>query len=356
MGTDGQLDGIVDLRSATVAEVDPTAHGATVGNQRVTGLDDWRPAPGRENTWAGAREEIELLTASAPAADSEAILAGRQTPVYFGSALTNQGVDMLLDGLTHYMPPPGPKTRTDGMDQPLDGPFSAQVFKVQANLDPRHRDRIAFLRVHSGTFTRGMSVFNSRTGRRLSLAHAHEMFGQEREIISEASPGDVVGVVNASGVLLGDTLADEPTLRYPPIPAFLPEHFAYVRNLDGRNYKRFQTALQQLDEEGVVRLLQPVSIDGERIVGAVGPLQLEVMSERMAGEFGCPVRVDAAAYEVARWIESDSVPLVPARRGVLLVSDGAGRHLVLFANRYALQSVEQALPDLELLTEPPEPA
>jgi peptide chain release factor 3 len=353
VGTDGQLDAIVDLPRRLVTEVDATAHRATVGEQRLTPANDWHPPAGREQAWATAREEIELVEADVAAANTEASLEGRLTPVYFGSALTNQGVDLLLEGLTRYMPPPRPKGLADGAAQPLDGQFSAQVFKVQANLDPRHRDRIAFLRVHSGTFERGMTVYNSRTGRRVSLAHAHEMFGQERETINDASPGDVVGVVNALGVLLGDTLAEQPALRYPPIPAFLPEHFAYVRNLDGKRYKRFHSSLQQLDEEGVIRLLEPVAVDGERIVGVVGPLQLEVASERLATEFDCPVRVDIASYELARWIAADGVALVPSRRGVLVVRDTAGRHLVLFGSRFALERLQQDEPNLELLTEPP---
>ena len=353
VGTDGQLDAIVDLRNSSVAEIDSTAHGATIGTQRLTALDDWRPPAGREKAWQAAQEEIELVQHSAPRADPEAVRAGRLTPVYFGSALTNQGIDVLLDGLTRYMPPPGTMRSLDGREHPLEGRFGAQVFKVQANLDPRHRDRVAFLRVHNGAFARGMSVFNTRTGRRLSLAHSHEMFGQERETISRAGPGDVVGIVNASGVLLGDTLAEDPALRYPPIPAFLPEHFAYLRNLDGKRYKSFHSGLRQLDEEGVVRLLRPVSVDGEPVVGVVGPLQLEVTAERMASEFGCPVRVDTAPYELARWIAQDAVPVVPVRRGVLTVVDSAGRHLVLFSNRFTLENVRQAKPDLDLLTEPP---
>jgi peptide chain release factor 3 len=353
VGTDGQLDAIVDLPRRTVTEAHATAHGATVGEQRLTPADEWRPAPGREQAWAAAQEEIELVETGTPAPDSDSAFDGRLTPVYFGSALTNQGVDLLLEGLTRFMPPPRAKELASGTPQSIDGPFSAQVFKVQANLDPRHRDRIAFLRVHSGTFERGMTVFNTRTGRRISLAHAHEMFGQERVTLDEASPGDVVGVVNASGVLLGDTLAEQATLRFPPIPAFLPEHFAYVRNLDGKRYKRFHSSLQQLDEEGVIRLLEPVSVDGERIVGVVGPLQLEVTVERMANEFDCPVRADLASYELARWIEPGAIPHVPSRRGVLVVSDTAGRHLVLFGSRFALERLQQDVPNLELLTEPP---
>ncbi|HUG48809.1 MAG TPA: peptide chain release factor 3 [Candidatus Limnocylindria bacterium] len=353
VGTDGQLDAIVDLSTEAVAEVDATAHGATIGEQRLTPVAAWQPAPGREKAWQDALEEIELVRHGTPSPSPADVHAGRLTPVFFGSALTNQGINSLLDGLTRYMPSPQPLTSADGREQPLDGPFSAQVFKVQANLDPRHRDRVAFLRVHSGSFARGMSVYNSRTGRRVSLAHAHEMFGQERETISEAGPGDVVGVVNASGVLLGDTLAEDPATRFPPIPAFLPEHFAYLRNLDGKRYKRFHAGLQQLDEEGVIRLLEPVAVDGERVVGVVGPLQLEVTAERMATEFDCPVRVDMAPYELARWISDDTVPSLPTRRGVLTVRDGAGRHLVLFSNRFAMERLQQDQPDLQLLTEPP---
>jgi len=353
VGTDGQLDAVVDLMTSTVAEVDPTAHGATIGHERLTTIDAWQPPIGRESAWQAAREEIGLVSAGLPAADPAGARASSLTPVFFGSALTNQGINVLLGGLVRFMPPPGARKLADGAVQPIDADFSAQVFKVQANLDPRHRDRIAFLRVHSGNFSRGMSAYNTRSGRRLSLTHAHEMFGQERETIAAASPGDVVGVVNASGVLLGDTLAEDPNIRFPPIPAFLPEHFAYVRNRDAQRYKQFHSALLQLDQEGVMRLLEPVSMDGERIVGAVGPLQLEVLAERMANEFAAPVQVVPAMYELARWIEFDAADLVPRRRGVLTVRDQADRLLVLFTNRFALESVEAAVPQLELRTEPP---
>jgi peptide chain release factor 3 len=353
VGTDGQLDGIVDLRQRTVTSVTATAHGATMGESRVRPLAEWQPAAGREGAWASALEEIELVGQTMPVPQVDAARAGDSTPVFFGSALTNEGIDVMLDGLTTFMPPPRPKTLADGREQPLDGPFSAQVFKVQANLDPRHRDRIAFMRVHSGSFERGMTVFNNRTGRRVSLAHASEIFGQQRETIDRAAPGDVIGVVNASGVVLGDTLTADPALRYPPIPDFLPEHFAYARNLDGKNYKRYQAGLVQLAEEGVIRLLTPALADGERIIGVVGPLQLEVMAERMASEFGSPVRVDPSQYEIARWLDREAVSRVPSRRGVSVVTDGVGRHLVLFASRFALERLEQDVPGLQLLDEPP---
>jgi peptide chain release factor 3 len=352
VGTDGQLDAVIDLEHDTVIETAATAHGATVGETRRTALSDWRPPAGRTDAWAAAREEIELLAHAMPDAEVGRVQHGELTPVFFGSALNNQGIDVLIEGLAHFMPPPRPTALTDGSLQPLDGPFSAQVFKVQANLDPRHRDRIAFLRLHSGRFERGMTVFNNRTGRRLSLAYAHEMFGQQRETLDEAEPGDVVGIVNASGVVLGDTLAEDSALRFPPIPAFLPEHFAYVRNVEGKNYKRFQSGLQQLAEEGVVRPLTATLVDRERIIGVVGPLQLEVMAERMASEFDCLVRVEPAPFALARWIDDDQVELVPRHRGVLVVRDSVDRHLVLFEHRFAMERVERDEPGLRLMLQP----
>jgi peptide chain release factor 3 len=205
VGTDGQLDAIIDLERGLVVETAATAHGATLGEVRSQSLDEYRPPPGRERMWADALEETQLLRASAARASVSGANEGHVTPVYFGSALANQGVDLVLSGVTHYAPPPRAKALANGRPHPLDGSFSAQVFKVQANLDPRHRDRIAFLRIHSGQFERGMTVFNNRTGRRISLTYAHEMFGQDRATIDEAGPGDVVGVVNATNVVLGDT-------------------------------------------------------------------------------------------------------------------------------------------------------
>ncbi len=352
VGTDGQLDGVVDRLRKEVLAVDATAHGATIGAETVTALSSWRPPAGRGHAWSAALEELELLDASVPRPDVEATLRGTQTPVFFGSALTNHGLRSLLRGLPDFMPPPRPAVRTDGRSQPVDGPFSAQVFKIQANLDPRHRDRIAFMRVQSGSFLRGMSVTDTRSGRRVTLKHAHEIFGQERETIAEASPGDIVGIVNASGVLIGDTLAEEPNVRFPPIPSFLPEQFAYVHNRDAQRYKRFGVALRQLDEEGVIRVLEPVVPGGQRIMAAVGSLQFEVMSDRMAGEFGCPVTVTAAPYELARWLDPAALELLPERRGVLATRDAAGDLLALFGSRYALETVEKDLPAGALTSEP----
>ena len=351
-GTDGQLDAVVDRLRREVLEVGATAHGATIGAETVTPLDAWQAPPGREHARDAAVEELELLDASLSALDANATLDGTQTPVFFGSALTNHGLRSLLRGLPDFMPSPRPAARTDGHSQPVAGPFSAQVFKIQANLDPRHRDRIAFMRVQSGLFVRGMSVIDTRSGRRVSLKHAHEIFGQERETIAEAGPGDIVGIVNASGVLIGDTLAEEPDVRFPPIPAFLPEQFAYVHNREAQRYKRFGVALRQLDEEGVIRVLEPVIEGGQRIIAAVGSLQFEVMSDRMASEFGCPVTVTAAPYDVARWLDPAALALLPERRGVLATRDASGELLALFGSRYALETVEKDLPAGALATEP----
>ncbi len=352
VGTDGQLDGVVDRLRGNILEVGATAHGATIGAERVTPVDVWRPPPGRDHAWDAAGEEMELLDASLPAPDATATLDGRQTPVFFGSALTNHGLRSLLRGLPTFMPSPRPAARMDGQSQPVDASFSAQVFKIQANLDPRHRDRIAFMRVQSGLFVRGMSVIDTRSGRRVSLKHAHEIFGQERETIAEAGPGDIVGIVNAAGVLIGDTLAEEPNVVFPPIPSFLPEQFAYVLNRDAQRYKRFGVALRQLDEEGVIRVLEPVIEGGQRIIAAVGSLQFEVMSDRMASEFGCPVTVTAAPYDVARWLDPSALARLPERRGVLATRDASGELLALFGSRYALETVERDLPPGALSTEP----
>ncbi|HET7636619.1 MAG TPA: peptide chain release factor 3, partial [Candidatus Limnocylindria bacterium] len=270
----------------------------------------------------------------------------RVTPVFFGSALTNAGLAELLTRFPEFSPPPAPRRAVDGSAPPLDGQFSAQVFKVQANTDPRHRDRVAFMRISSGRFERGMTAFNERTGRRLSLSYSNELFGQERQTIDTALPGDVIGIVNASGVQVGDTLSEDGSIAYPPIPEFLPERFATIRNVDASRYKQFHAGMRQLEEEGVIRVLRRPSGMGDPLVGVVGELQLEVAVERLTNEFGCRVERHAAAWEACRLIDTADAGRVPPWRTLDVVTDGSGRTLVLATSSFVFERLDRDLPDL----------
>ena len=345
IGTHGRLHGLLDIGGDTVIQTDATVHGATIGAGRRTPADAWDAGPAAAD-WHDAREEAALVAATIEPAD---VHAERVTPVFFGSALTNVGLSLLLDAFPRFSVPPTERSSDDAA-VPLDGQFSAQVFKVQANTDPRHRDRVAFMRVNSGRFKRGMTAINGRTDRRLSLSYSNEMFGQERQTIDEALPGDVIGIVNATGVQVGDTLSEDGTLQFPPIPEFLPERFAYLRSVDSSRYKRFRSGMRQLEEEGVIRVLRRPHGVGDPIIGVVGQLQLEVAEERLANEFGCRVERSEASFSACRAIDPTDAERLPDWRGLELVEDGNGRQLVLATSSFVFDRLDREIPDLGWLT------
>jgi peptide chain release factor 3 len=343
--------GIVDRRAGELVRFDRTAHGARMGDEERVPLEKAEPDGCPPDRWAASMEEVELLDLEDRRLDTEAFLAGRQTPVFFGSALANFGVRLLLEGFAELAPAPGPQpvVEPDGAEpRPLDEDFSALVFKVQANMDPRHRDRIAFMRVNSGRFSRGMSATLARTGRPYQLKYAHQLFARDRETVDAAVPGDIVGVVNATGLQVGDTLYAGPAVRFPPIPTFAPERFASVRNRDSGRYKQFRSGITQLDEEGVVHVLRrPEFGEQEPLFAGVGQLQFEVAQYRMANEFGCEITLSPAPWQLAREIDPAHVGAVRGQRGTLLVEDSKGRTLVLFASDYALQWAREDHPGVE---------
>jgi peptide chain release factor 3 len=346
--------GVVDRRTGELIRFDRTAHGSTVGSEQRVPFEKAEPDGCPADRWQAAAEELELLDLEDHTLDRDAFLAGKQTPVLFGSALSNFGVRLLLERFAELAPAPGPQpVAADGDEpapsaRPVDAPFSALVFKVQANMDPRHRDRIAFLRVNSGRFTRGMSATLARTGRPFQLKYAHQLFAQDRTTVDEAVPGDIVGVVNATGLRPGDTLHAGPRVVFPPLPTFAPERFATVRNLDTGSYKRFKSGLAQLEEEGVVHILRhPDYGDQEPILAGVGELQFEVFSYRMETEFACRIELRPASWQLARRVSADDVPRLRGRRGTMVVNDHEGRPLVLFETPHTLRWAVEDLPDVE---------
>ncbi len=347
IGNDGQLDGLFDIRRAEVLQQDATAHGATIGAARSTPGTEWPTPPGREEAWAAAREEASLV---AEPIDPAAVRAETVTPVFFGSALTNAGLPMLMEHFHRFAEEPSARATAQGEPQAVDAQFSAQVFKVQANTDPRHRDRVAFMRVASGRFERGMVAINGRTGRRLSLNYANELFGQERQTIDEAYPGDVIGIVNAAGVQVGDTLSEDGSVAFPPIPEFLPERFAYLRSRDSSRYKQFRNGMRQLEEEGVIRVLRRPDGMAEPIIGVVGELQLEVAQERLQTEFGCEVERGAVTFTACRAIEPGDAARLPAQRNLEVVDDLTGRRLVLATNVYVFERLDRDVPNLRWMS------
>jgi peptide chain release factor 3 len=276
-------------------------------------------------------------------------LAGESTPVFVGSALTNFGVRHVLDAIVDLAPPPQAPETANGEHRPLDADCSAFVFKVQANMDRSHRDRIAFVRICSGRFERGMVLTCDRTEKPFATKYASTVFGAERTTIDEAYPGDVVGLVNAQGLNIGDSLYGTTPVSFPPIPRFSPEVFASARPLDTGKVKQFRKGLAQLDEEGVVQVLRdPDMGDSAPILAAVGQLQFDVFADRLDVEFNAPIEILGAPYEAIRLTDAASAKRLREIGGIRVMERGDGRLVALFESRYRLQRIEGDEPDLVL--------
>ncbi|MFP3907505.1 MAG: peptide chain release factor 3 [Acidimicrobiales bacterium] len=347
VGIPGDFRGVIDRRTDTFIRFTRTAGGATEAGEEIVDTD--RAAVEEGEAWDTAKHEEALLAAVEADHDPDSFLAGDSTPVFFGSALTNFGVRLLLDGVIDMAPPPTPRHDVDDKPRPLDAPFSGFVFKVQANMDPSHRDRLAFFRVCSGHFERGMVVTLDRTGKPFSTKYAQQVFGQGRETVEDAWPGDVVGLVNAGDVRIGDTLwVDEP-VTFAGIPNFAPTHFATIRALDTAKFKQFRSGITQLDEEGVVQVLRDPEIgDQAPVLAAVGPMQFEVAVHRLEHEFGAKVELSPTRYTIARRTDAESEPALRAMRDVDVLRKADGTRYALFVSTYWLDRVEADHPELTL--------
>jgi len=250
-------------------------------------------------------EEIELVGHALPEFDLQSVMRGDTTPVFFGSAANNFGVELLLDGFLEFSPPP--LSRTSGATEigPDHPGFSGFIFKIQANLDPRHRDRMAFIRIVSGKFTRDMWATHVQSGKKVRLSNSNSVFGRDRESIDEAFPGDIIGIVGGVYLKIGDTLSEDPDIVYNEIPRFPPECFAYLHNPTPSNYKRFQNGLDQLIQEGLVhRFTIAGAAQNTPLLAAVGPLQFDLVHYRLESEYGALARLEAAPWKFVRWIEN----------------------------------------------------
>ena len=297
-----------------------------------------------------AAEELELLTEIGAEIDMPSFLAGESSPVLFGAALPNFGVRRLLDAMCELAPTPKARVSVEGDDRAVDAPFSGLVFKVQANMDPAHRDRVAFVRVCSGKFERGMVLTHAATGRPFATKYAQAMFGQERETVETAFPGDVIGLVNATALRPGDTLYADVPVSYPPIPSFAPEHFGVVRCKDAGKYKQFRRGIDQLDTEGVVQVLSSdLRGDQAPVLAAVGPLQFDVVLHRLEHEFGAKSELSRLDYELARLTDEAGMEALKGARGAEVLTrrlDGA--LLALFADKWRLNAIQRDNPSVKL--------
>ncbi len=250
------------------------------------------------------REDVELLEGAANPFEHEHYLTGSQTPVFFGSAVNNFGVRELLDAFVDMAPAPYPRKAVTREVSPYEDAFSGFVFKIQANMDPAHRDRIAFMRVCSGKFTRGMKVMHHRIGKTVSLGNATILMAQDRENVEEAYPGDIIGIHNHGTIKIGDTFTEKEPLRFTGIPSFAPQHFRVVRIKNPMKTKQLAKGLLHLAEEGAIQVFRPVN-SSEYILGAVGVLQFEVTAARLLKEYGAETVYEPSRYVTARWVSSD---------------------------------------------------
>lgn len=348
VGLAGHFNGVVDCRDGSMVRFERSPGGTSVAAEER--LDPAAAEARFGEDWRRATEELELLTLSDAQHDQAEFEAATTTPVLFGAAVVNFGVRQLLDVLVDHAPAPAPRPDVTGEPRGMDAPFSGFVFKIQANMNPAHRDQIAFVRVCSGRFERGMVVTHGTTGKPFATKYVHQVFGRDRATCDEAYPGDVIGLVNAMSLAIGDTLYLDQPVNYPALPSFAPEHFAAMRATDSSKYKRFRRGIEQLDAEGVVQVLRS-DRRGEHtpVLAAVGPMQFEVATHRLAAEFNVPTAIDHLSYRTARRTDEAGAEILrtqPAIEVITRVRDGA--LLVLFPTPWRAQAVSQELPDVLL--------
>jgi peptide chain release factor 3 len=351
---DGELfRGVFDRRARQVHFFQRVAGGAYRAPLEVVDLTD--PAireQMNESTYRRVCDEIHLLDEAGESFDEAAVRAGALTPVFFGSALSNFGVQLLLDGFLDHSPPPGPRAAAGGPIEPTRPQFSGFVFKIQSNMDPRHRDQIAFIRICSGRFTRDMKAVHARTGETVRLSSSHKIFARERETVDEAYPGDVIGLVGHPEFLIGDTLTEDRSIVYDAIPRFAPEHFAYLRCDKTIQTKRFRAGLDHLLQEGVVQAFR-LPASNAPVLAAVGPLQFEVLQYRLESEYGAETRLESTPWTLVRWVEPGvEVPEGDLPTGCRVAEDDAGRTVILFSESWAYDLFVRRHPEVPLASKP----
>ncbi len=309
VGMGKRFGGVVDLqkRRMRVFKAGEDRAGET-DDEILDGLDNAEARRRFGSEYQQALDEIELVEGASPPFDREAFLAGRQTPVFFGSAINNFGVREVLDALVDLAPSPGPRPaiqRQVAADEPR---FTGVVFKIQANMDPAHRDRIAFLRISSGEFERGMKLKVVRSGKELRTNNVMSFLSQRREITEEAFAGDIIGIPNHGLLQLGDTLTEGESLQFTGLPFFAPEMFRVVELRDPMKSKQLRTGLTQLGEEGAIQVFRPY-LGGSLLLGAIGQLQFEVVAHRLKTEYGVDARFETARYQMARWVTGESAEI-----------------------------------------------
>jgi peptide chain release factor 3 len=343
-------------RRVYLFDADRANSSSTTGAERppveVTGIDD--PALREELDGVGydrLRHDAELLEMAGDEFDRERFEAGQLSPMFFGSAVNNFGLEAFLETFSELMPPPRARLSDAGPIDPAREEFSGFVFKIQANMDKAHRDRVAFVRICSGKMVRGMKVTHVRTGKEVRLASPTQFLARERSVVDESYAGDVVGIHDPGNFEIGDTLTGGSRFAFEAIPSFAPEHFRRLALVDPMRRKQFATGIEQLAQEGTVQLYRPpAGRAGDLVLGALGQLQFEVVKYRLESEYGVEVRVETVPWVLARWpARADGAPLDPellqdAVEG-MVVLDVRDRPVVLFDRPWALQTAERVHPE-----------
>jgi peptide chain release factor 3 len=352
IGMGSEFRGVYDRRDRCALLFEGGHHGTLqVEETRVAGEPDSERVRAAMGPFAtSVVDSLELLEGAGAAFDPELVARGLQSPTFFGSALTNYGVLPFLDRFLELAPPPSARTSTRGPIDPVAHPFSGFVFKIQANMDPDHRDRVAFLRVCSGHFVRGETAQHVRSGKPVRLTRSTLLQAQEREIVDEAYPGDVVGLFDPGVFRIGDTLSVEGDFAFDGIPSFSPEHFSRVEVALVLNRKALSKGLSQLSQEGVVQIFaEPGSGSAAMILGAVGPLQFEVLQHRLQAEYGVALKLTPLPYQLARWPHEGFDPdAFRYSESVKIVEDRDHRPVLLFRTTWNLDMTRQKNPDLVL--------
>ena len=351
LGMGKSFRGVYDLQKRLLHLFQAGEHGQRKVGSSVTGPRDPSIAsllsPDDLRAFLG---EIELLEGAGETLDPDRVRAGDLTPVFFGSAMTNFGVEPFLADFLDMAPPPGPKLTAERLVEPSEPCFTGFVFKIQANMNPQHRDRVAFVRICSGHFRKGMKVRHSRTGREITLALPLQFMAQERILVEEAFPGDVVGLHDRGTFHIGDSLAEGGEVRFEGIPRFSPEHFARVRVKNALKSKQLQKGLQQLGEEGAIQVFRQPYGDKDPIVGAVGQLQFDVLRFRLESEYGVTVSLEKLPFEIARWPIGEGLDprAVDRDPSTLWGEDREGGPVILFKSEWAMNWLAEKHPKVEL--------
>jgi peptide chain release factor 3 len=355
IGNGPTFRGVYDRLSKDVHLFERTEHGAKQAPVSVTDIRDPKIAALTDDgTYRETIDQIDLLEGAGSTFDRDAMLRGETTPVFFGSAVTNFGVGLFLDGFVEMSPAPAAHLAHKNGDGEViieaNAPaFTGFVFKIQANMDPRHRDRVAFVRICSGTFERDMTVHNARSGKDVRLTRAMKLFANERESIDVAYAGDVVGLANPGSFAIGDTLCDGELVTFAAVPAFAPEHFALVRSIDTAAYKSFQKGIAQLREEGAIQVFYPYgSMRTEPILAAVGALQFEVVKYRLESEYNVKTEMTTLPFGTARRTIAEPSVVASASfpSNARLVEDWDGAPVVLFESEWSIRLAQEWNPAL----------